>query len=42
MNNGTHIPVYIGGGGAAKDKMSVPCHTFMEQEASPLVQDGPA
>ena len=35
MNNGTGIPVYIGGGGAAEDKKIVPHHPFLEQEPSP-------
>ena len=37
MNNGTPIPVYIGGGGAMEDKKKVPHHPFVEQEPSPLV-----
>ena len=32
MNSGTHIPMYIGGGGAAEDRRKVPCHPFVEQE----------
>ena len=37
MNNGMHIPVYIGGGRTVEDKKKVPCHSFVEQEPSPLV-----
>ena len=34
INSGTHIPAYIGGGMAAKDRMKVPHHPFVEQETS--------